>query len=102
MTVEQFENDAARIAKQRIEKRDLTLPLQPRLTSMNRWHGKLLRAHVFFCFAVLILGYLVPSGARLLATLVSPLGSIVYPQPVCDAESIHRPLRRFFLQILCR
>jgi hypothetical protein len=78
MTIEQFENDATRIARQHVEKRDLTLPSQPRLASMNKWHGKLLKAHVFFCFGVLILGYLAPAGARLLATLVSPLGSIVY------------------------
>jgi len=76
--IEQFENEAARIAKQRVVKRDLTLPSQPRLASMNKWHGKLLKAHVCFCFGVLILGYLVPAGARLLATLVSPLGYIVY------------------------
>jgi hypothetical protein len=71
-----LEND--RIAKQRIARRDLLLPSQPKVARLNALVMQLLKLQLWFCCAVLVLGSVFPTGARLLAAAVSPISRIVF------------------------
>lgn len=70
------END--RIGKQRISRRDLLLPSQPKVTRLDALVTQLLKLQLWFCGAVLVLGSVSPTGARLLAAAVSPIAGIVF------------------------
>jgi hypothetical protein len=70
------END--RIGKQRIARHDLLLPSQPKVTRLNTFVMQLLKLQLWFSGAVLVLGSVFPTGARLLAAAVSPIARIVF------------------------
>jgi hypothetical protein len=70
------END--RILKQRIARRDLLLPSEPKVTRLNTFVMQLLKLQLWFCGAVLVLGSVFPTGAHLLAAAVSPIARIVF------------------------
>lgn len=67
-----------RIGKQRVARRDLMLPSQPKVTRLNALVMQLLKLQLWFCAAVLVLGSIFPPGARLLAAAVSPIARIVF------------------------
>lgn len=76
MRVSPDADEADRLARQRSARRDLTLAEQPALARLTAWHTRLLVAHLWFCGALLVLGYAYPAGARALAWLAYPLARI--------------------------
>jgi hypothetical protein len=70
--------ESDRIEKQRIARRDLLLPGQPKVERLNALVMQVLKLQLWFCGAVVVLGSVFPAGARLLAAAVSPISRIVF------------------------
>jgi hypothetical protein len=71
-------NENDRIGKQLVARRDLLLPIQPKVTRLNALVMQIFKLQLWFCGAVLVLGSVFPTGARLLAAAVSPIAQIVF------------------------
>jgi hypothetical protein len=70
--------ESARITLQQRARRDLLSPSQPWIVRLNDLSMLVLKLQLCFCGAVLVLGSLWPSGARMLAVVVSPIARLVF------------------------